>query len=46
MVYVCDERRQALMEVRKNLKLGNRLDVARNELLFANKALLNGRLRR
>ncbi len=40
MAYVCDERRQALMEARKNFKLGNRFDVARNEVLFANKALL------
>jgi len=40
VAYVCDERRQALVEARKNFKLGNRFDVARNEVLFANKALL------
>ncbi|MCL6649570.1 MAG: ATP-dependent endonuclease [Chloroflexi bacterium] len=40
VTYVQDEQRDELMKARDNLKLGTRFDAARNEVLFASRALL------
>jgi putative ATP-dependent endonuclease of OLD family len=40
VAYVQDQHRDALKKARDNFKLGNRFDPARNEVLFAGRALL------
>ncbi|WP_447973910.1 ATP-dependent nuclease [Nitrospira sp. Kam-Ns4a] len=40
VAYVQDQQRAALETARDNFKLGNRFDAARNEVLFASRALL------